>query len=115
MKLQKLGGYASFVLVCVSIAMGVMLIIAFGGFTSSGDIFDPAKMMAAYQASFVAFWVYYVLGILTGILTLLIVLALEERMQSKAPNLMRLAVIAASAYSALFLITMIGGFFRNLL
>jgi hypothetical protein len=115
MKLQKLGGYASIVLFCVSIGMGVMLTIIFGGFASLLDIFDPAKMIAAYQDSFVAFWVYYILGILSGILTLFIVFALNERMQAKAPNLMRLAVIAASAYSALFVTTMIGGFFRNIL
>jgi hypothetical protein len=116
MKLQRLGGYASIVQVCLNI---VMVATAnkrhIGGFTGLGDIYNPAKMMPAYQAAPVAFWAYYVMGILTAILTLLIVLALEERMKADAPHLMRLAVISVSAYAALTITAMIGGFFRNAL
>ncbi len=92
-----------------------MLAIAFWEISDMGDIYNPVWMIAAYQKSTFAFWAYYVLGILTGILTLLVVLSLQERMQAKAPDLMRLAVIAASAFSVLLITTMIGGFFRNLL
>jgi len=112
MKLQKLGGYASIVLVLVGMASIAMLTIAFRGFTGSGDSLDPAKMKAAYEASPIAFHSYYVLGILGGILVLIIALAIQERMQAKASNLMRFAVIAASACSALSLTTMISGFLR---
>ena len=92
-----------------------MLVIAFWQLTGLAEIYDPVWMIAGYKVSTLAFWAYYVLGILTGILTVVLALALQERMQAEAPNLMRLAVIAASAYSALFITTMIGGFFRNIL
>jgi hypothetical protein len=93
----------------------VMLAIVFWNLGNAADIYDPAWMTAAYQKSTLAFWAYYVLGILASILTLLVALSLQERMHAKAPNLMRLAVMAVSAYAALFTTTMIGGFFRNLL
>ena len=112
MKLQKLGGYASIVSACITVVIVIILFSLFYEFTGL-DIYDPVKMIAVYQTSTMAFWVCYILGILTAILVLLIVLALEERMRSDAPHLMRLAVIAASAFSALYLTAMIGGFFRN--
>lgn len=112
MKLQKLGGYASIVLVCISIVSGIIINPALPAL-SGLDLFDPVKMLDAYQASTMAFLVYYILGIFAAILTLLVVLALEERMRTDASQLMRLAVISASAYSALYITTMIGGFFRN--
>jgi hypothetical protein len=115
MKLKKLGGFASIALVCLQIVMRVVLTIAFHGSPRLADIYNPAWMIPAYQAAPAAFWAYYVMGILTAILTLLIVLALEERMKADAPCLMRLAVIAASAYAALTITTQIGGFFRNVL
>jgi hypothetical protein len=112
MKLQKLGGYASIVLVLLIIA-GVPVDASMN--IRGMDIYDPVKMIAAYQASTMLFWAHYVMGMLNAILILLIALALRERMQAKAPNMMSIAVIAASAYSALYITTMIGGFFRNIL
>jgi hypothetical protein len=112
MKMQKLGGYASIVFVLVSIVRFSLDIQMFRGFTGL-DSYDPAKMMAAYQASPILFWTFYVLGMLNGILVILVALALQERMQSKAPNLTRLVVIAASIYAALLLTNQIGGVFRN--
>ena len=114
MKLQKLGGYASIVLVCISIVSAIIITPALPAL-SGLDLFDPVEMLDAYQASTMAFLAYYILGILAAILTLLVVLALEERMRTDASHLMRLAVISASAYSALYIITEIGGFFRNVL
>lgn len=114
MKLQRLGGYACMLLVLVEIASGLILLSIFRGFTGL-DIYDPVKMIAAYQGSTSLFWAFYILGMLNGILTLLIVLALRERMLAKAPTMMLLAVIAASVFSALSITGMIGGFFRNIL
>jgi hypothetical protein len=114
MKLQRLGGYACVLLVLVEIASSSILISIFRGFTGL-DIYDPVKMIAAYQGSISFFWAFYILGIFNGILTLLVVLALRERMQAKAPTMMLLAVVAASAFAALSITGMIGGFFRNIL
>ena len=111
MKLQKLGGYASIALVCMSIAaLGILIPIL-----RRLDIFDPVEMITAYQTSAIAFWVYYVLNILSGVLILLVVLVLQERMHANAPQLMRLAVIAASVYFALSLTTEMTGIYRNVL
>ena len=114
MKLQKLGGFACVLLVLVEIASSSILISIFRGFTGL-DIYDPVKMIAAYQGSTSFFWAFYILGMLNGILTLLIVLALRERMQAKAPTMMLLAVVGASVFSGLSITGMIGGFFRNIL
>ena len=111
MKLQKLGGYASIVFVCALIA--VVGIAAFTmprlGLTLSGDGADPVKVMAAYEASPITFHVLRPFGILIAIVIVLITLALQERMRANAPNLMRLAVIAASVASALLLANTITG------
>jgi hypothetical protein len=79
------------------------------------DIYDPAKMMAAYHASTMSFWTYYVFSILTGILTLIVTVALQERMGANAPHLMRLAVIAASVNFALVLAAEMSGIYRNVI
>ena len=114
MKLQKLGGYASIILVCLNIAMVGILITVFRG-TTGLDIYDPDKMLNLYNTASASFWTYYVLSILTGILTLLVTIALQERMQAKAPNLMRLAVIAVSIFFALALSAEMSGIYRNTL
>lgn len=112
MKLQKLGGYASIILAGIFIVNIGILISIFQGFTGL-EIYDPAKMMAAYNTSKIAFRVYYVLGVLTGALIAFIALVLQERMQASAPQLMRLAVIAASAYFVLAITTEMTGIYRN--
>ena len=114
MKLQKLGGYASIVLVCFNIAMVGIFINIFNG-VAGLDIYDPTKMMAIYNASTASFLTYYVLSILTGILTLLVTVSLQERMQATAPNLTRLAVIAVSIFFALALSAEMSGIYRNVI
>jgi hypothetical protein len=109
MKLQKLGGYASIVLVFVYVAFG-MLVPILEGFSGSSDSLDSAKIIAAYKASTIAFHAFYVLCVVAGILTLLLALTLHERMEANAPNIMRIAVIAASIGSALSLTAMVTGF-----
>jgi len=105
MKLQKLGGYASIVLVCGLVVTVVISGLAYShlGIASSAAQADPAKMMDAYEASPITFRALQPFGILLALTFVLIALALQERMQAKAPNLMRLAVIAASITSALIL------------
>ena len=112
MELQKLGGYASIILVCFNIAMMGILVTLFSD-VAGLDVYDPAKMMAIYHASTASFWTYYVLSIFTGILTLLVAVALQERMQATAPNLMRLAVIAVSIFFAFTLSAEMSGIYRN--
>ena len=114
MKMQKLGGYSSIAIVCIILVMGGILVVILGDFTGL-DIYDSSKMIAAYQASPIAFLVYYSLGMILSILGLIVFLSLEERMRANAPNLMRIAVIAGAASTALTLTAMIGGFFRNIL
>jgi hypothetical protein len=114
MKLQKLGGYASIIWVIILIVNIGILTAIFQGFTGL-EIYDPAKMMAAYNTSTIAFRMYYVLGVLTGVLIAFIALVLQERMQASAPQLMRLAVIAASAYFVLAITTEMTGIYRNVI
>ena len=114
MKLQKLGGYASLVVLCASIAVGAMTSGALRNLTGL-EIYDPAKMMAAYQSSTTALSVDHLLSLLTGILFVLIAMALQERMQAHAPHLMRFAVIAVSVYFALQLMAGMSGFYRDVL
>ena len=93
MKLQKLGGYSSIAWVLIGIVSGALAHSVFQGFTGS-DYHDPGKMISAYQTFPMAFYTWYALGILKAVLILIIVLALEERMQKDAPNLMRIAITA---------------------
>lgn len=102
MKLQKLGGYSSIALVCVIIAIVGLIFTNFQELTGENAL-NPSKMMEAYESSPIAFNVFYILMISIGIFILLITLALNERMQANAPQLMRLAIIAASVTAATFL------------
>jgi hypothetical protein len=112
MRLQKLGGYASIVSACIIIVNIVILAMIFRSFTQL-EIYDPVKMMDAYNTYTVAFRVYYVLGILTGVLIAFIAIVLQERMQTGAPQLMRLAVIGASGYFVFAIGAEISGIYRN--
>ena len=115
MKLQKLGGYASIILACINVIANLILLPTVQEFSGLGDLYDPTKMMAAYQAAPISFCATYIMGIMVGILILVLFLALEERMKDKATYLMRLSMIAASAFAVMYITTMIGGFFRNML
>ncbi len=105
MKLQKIGGYASIVLVCVVVtaAIGALSVYSRYGFAEPGARFNPANVMTLYADSPIGTRLFSLIGILIGILLLLIALALQERMEAKAPHLMCLAVIAASVSCALYL------------
>lgn len=105
MKLQKIGGYASIVLVCIVFAavMGALSVYSHYGIAESGDRFNPASVMTIYAGSPICTRLFSLIGILIGVLLLLIALALQERMEAKAPHLMCLTVIAASVSCALYL------------
>jgi len=78
------------------------------------EIYDPVKMMDAYNTYTIAFRVYYVLGILTGVLVVFIALVLLERMKAGTPQLMRLAVLGASGYFVFAIIAEMSGIYRNI-
>jgi hypothetical protein len=96
MRVQKLGGYASIILAGIIIVNILILLIIFQEFTLL-DIYDPVKMMTAYNTYTIAFRVYDVLGVFTGVLIAFIALVLQERMQARAPQLMRLAALRTHA------------------
>ena len=113
MKLQKQGGYASIVLAGIIIVNIIILAMIFREFTAL-EIYDPVKMMDAYNTYTIAFRVYYVLGILAGVLVVFISLVLLERMKAGAPQLMRLAVLGASGYFVLAIMAEMSGIYRNI-
>jgi hypothetical protein len=100
MKLQKVGGLASIIAVCVLIASAPLLFRAVGSGIGSGNAFTPERMMAMDVASLGAYHLLSLCETLYGAMLLLVALALQERMRTSAPNLMRLAVIAASVNAA---------------
>lgn len=96
MKLQKVGGFASIIAACVLIVWAPLLFVAVRHGIPSGNAFTPERMMAMDVASTVAYHLLSLCETLYGAMLLLVALALQERMRTSAPNLMRLAVIAAS-------------------
>jgi hypothetical protein len=105
MKLQKVGGYASIGNAVLLVIVLVIMLVVFPrlGLTGLNDSLDPAKSFKAMNASPAAFYILDVELILFGIASMLMVLALRERMQIGAPNLMRIAVIGVSITAALWL------------
>ena len=95
MKLQKIGGFGSI----GSALIGIMALVIVGfvfprlGLVGPSDRMDPIKGIAAESASPITFYLFNLDLILWGIAFIVIILALRERMQANAPNLMRIAVI----------------------
>jgi hypothetical protein len=73
------------------------------GLVGPSDWIDPMKGIAAWSASPITFFLFNLEYILFGIAFILIILALRERMQASAPNLMRIAVIGVSIVCAAWL------------
>jgi hypothetical protein len=107
MKLQKIGGFASIVsaVVCAICLVFLLLVFPLLGLVGPSDWIDPVKEIAAGSASPITFFLFNLEYILWSITLILIVLALRERMQASAPNLMRIVVIGASISCALWLAT----------
>ena len=95
MKLQRLGGYAAIVAMCVGTA-GVLALSPVIQ-RRFGELSDPTKIMAAVSAAPAMFYVLNLSTIVAYFLLLVMVLALHELMQAKAPNLTRMMLIAGSA------------------
>ncbi len=104
MKLQKVGGYASIVYGLLALFFLVIIIFVLPGLglVEPSDWSDPVKGMAAGDKSPATFFLMNLDFVLLGITIVLIALALQERMEEEAPNLMRLVVIGASISAALW-------------
>jgi hypothetical protein len=103
MKMQKLGGYSVIAYMCLFVVTMVIevLLLSRYGLNTQGALLDPAKMSALFSGSPLAARALGGLKVLLPILSLVFALALRERMQLKAPNLVRLLDIASSAYCVL--------------
>ena len=97
MKLQRLGGYAAIAFVCVTL-IGLAFMFRL---QRLGDLNDPIQAMTVISSSPVDFYFAYLLRLPLSILILITVLAINERMLADAPNLTRMATIAASITAAL--------------
>ena len=105
MKLQKIGGFGSIgsaFLVAIFLVI-VGLVFPRLGLVGPSDRMDPIKGIAAESASPITFFLLNLDLILCAIAFVLIILALRERMQANAPNVMRLAIIGVSIAYALWL------------
>jgi len=105
MKLQKIGGFGSIgsAFLCAIYLVILLLVFPSLGLVGPSDWNDPVKGLDAGSASPITFFLLNLESILWSIAFILIVLALRERMQASAPNLMRIAVIGVSITSALSL------------
>ena len=104
MKLQKLGGYAALgvgLILVIMVIRGIVLSLSKSGIVTLND---PVKQLDAIgTASPIAAFAEYALMLFVVIGVVAFVLALRERMQASAPNLMRAVVIAASIACALWI------------
>ena len=101
--MQKVGGYAALV---TGLQFVAILVIAFGVLGPQGVAGPDApadKVLAVAAKSATPFLIDNLVTMLFSITLVLGALALRERLQAGAPNRMRIAVIAASVGSALFL------------
>ena len=105
MKLQKIGGFGSIGSAFLLAVFLVFLLLVFPrlGLVEPSDWYDPVRGLDAGSASPTTFFLFNLVVILWSIALILVVLALRERMQASAPNLMRIAVIAVSITCALWL------------
>lgn len=99
--MQKVGGYAAFL---AGLGFVGILALYFGvlpsqGFKVPDDFYNP-QALTKFSATLAVFnWI----DILFGLTVVPFTLALRERLQAGAPNRMRLALVAASVATALFL------------
>jgi len=99
MRLQKLGGFASIGIGCI-LVIGTVLHLRIWP-PNGGE--DPAKYLEAIDASPIEAFIYNLLSVLGSIAIVLVVLAVRDRMEKMAPNLMRIVVICGSIGGALWL------------
>jgi len=101
--MQKAGGYAALVTGVQFLAILVIQFVVLAPLGIAGPGTSPDKVLAVAANSTTPFLVQFLITGLFSITLLLGALAVRERLQAGAPNRMRLAVIAASIGSALFL------------
>ena len=98
--MQQVGGYASLVLGLGMAAILALIFLVLPGRGVGMNDFSNPQSVTKYGWALTAFnWI----DVISGITTILLALAMRERMQSGAPNRMRLATILASVATALFL------------
>ena len=100
--MQKVGGYNGLV---IGVQFIVILVIAFGILGPQGVTpgTPPDQILAVAAQSATPFLIQNLVVASFSVTVVLGALALRERLQAGAPNRMRVAVIAASVASALFL------------
>jgi len=105
MKLQKAGGVASIANAVLTVIFLLIFLVVFPrlGLMGPEDSMDPAKGIRAWVASPLTFFSFEIIYILYGIIFLLVMLALRERMQADAPILTQIALIVTSIACALWL------------
>jgi hypothetical protein len=112
--MQKWGGYAALVTGVLFVAILVVQFAILAPLGYTGPDTPPDKVLALVAANSTApFLILNLISVGFSITLVLGALALRERMRAGAPNRMRIAVIAASIGSALFLangITAFDGF-----
>jgi hypothetical protein len=102
--MQKVGGYAALVTGAQFVAILVIQFAVLAPLGYTGPDTPPDKVLALVTAnSTTPFLILNLIGALFSITIVLGALALRERLRAGAPNRMRIAVIAASIGSALFL------------
>jgi len=104
MNLQRVGGVASTANAFLTAIFLIILTVVFPrlGLVTPADWIDPVKGIPAWAASPITFSLFNMDYVLMSIACLLTILALRERMQSSAPTLMRIAVIATSIACAMW-------------
>jgi hypothetical protein len=105
MKLQKIGGVASMANAVLTVIFLLIFLVVFPrlGLMGPQDSMDPAKGIPAWAASPFTFFSFEIIYVLYGIIFLLIMLALRERMQADAPIITRVVIIATSITCTLWL------------
>ena len=104
MKLQKLGGYAAVVNFCSMLVLIAFYILRIKRF---GNMDNPVDAIAAISSAPADFYFFYLLIMFGGIIGMITLLALDEQMKKQAPNLCRLAIIAASVSTAATIFTIV--------
>ncbi|GEM_PF-3288096 len=95
MKLQRLGGYAAIAFVLVVVAYG--LLQSQMAKHTGGGITDPTKFRDLVSTAPAGFYAAAILLMILFSLLLIMFFALYERMQTKAPQLTLISLIASSA------------------
>src|SRR5436309_15928184 len=102
--LQRTGGYAALVTGVLFVAILVIQFAILAPLGVAGPDTPPEKVLAVVTANSTApFLALDLITTLFGVTLMLGALAVRERLRAGAPDRMRLAVIAASIGSALFL------------